>query len=97
MTLQTPESRTGSTSPTVDREALLDWWSHVPTGRRRQLTTLSEGEPLPRTVAADLARLGFACPLVLVPEDGRLVRRSLAPAVLRDLLDQESGASAVTG
>jgi len=58
----------------------------VPRGRRRLLLGLTADEPLPQSTAVELHRLGIRCPLVLVTEHGRSVRRSLpSPAVLEFL------------
>jgi hypothetical protein len=73
--------------------ALLSWWDRLPRGRRDQLLSLADDlaaeEVLPRSVAADLQHLGVECPLTLVAEGGRQVRRALAPQALLDLLAQE--------
>ncbi|MEZ0491641.1 hypothetical protein AB2L28_05265 [Kineococcus sp. TBRC 1896] len=68
---------------------LLTWWDRLPRGRRDQLFALTPGEVLPRSVAAEVQRLGVDCPLTLVAEGGRQVRRALVPPALLDLLERE--------
>lgn len=72
-----------------DAERLTLWWSALPRGLRAQLLQLTAGEALPRTVATELWRRGVNCPLVLVEEQGRLVRRALPPPALLELLTRE--------
>lgn len=62
------------------------WWAGLTMGRRRQLLTLTAAETLPLTLAADLHRRGVWCPLVLVNDGSRLVRRAVPSPVLLQFL-----------
>lgn len=64
----------------------MRWWGEQHPTRRRQLQQLPEGQPLPQAVAADLWRYGVSCPLVLLNERGRVVRRALPPRALLNLV-----------
>jgi len=75
-----------------DAARLVEWWSSLARGRRRPLLQLPPGEALPRSVATELWRRGVHCPLVLVGEHGRLVRRALPPPALQELLARERAA-----
>jgi hypothetical protein len=72
-----------------DAELVADWWSSLRPGLRRQLLPLGVGEALPRSVATELWRRGVNCPLTLVSDQGRLVRRALPPPALLELLARE--------
>ncbi|WP_380173283.1 hypothetical protein ACFEMC_02485 [Kineococcus sp. DHX-1] len=100
MTLLAPEPRPATTpAPEADTvlgtgldttsATVLTWWDRLPRGRREQLLSLAPDEVLPRSVAAELQRLGVDCPLTLVAEDLRQVRRALPPQALLELIERE--------
>ena len=68
---------------------LESWWADTPPGVRSMLLAAGDTEPLRRSVAHEMTRRGLRCPMVLLPEHGRLVRRTLPPAELVDLLTRE--------
>ncbi len=80
-----------TTSLDTTSATLLTWWDRLPRGRREQLLSLSPDEVLPRSVAAELQRLGVECPLTLVAEDLRQVRRAMPPRALLELIERERG------
>ncbi|WP_432573834.1 hypothetical protein [Kineococcus sp. SYSU DK005] len=75
--------------PAPSTGALESWWADTPPGVRSMLLAAGDGEPLPRSVAHEMTRRGLRCPMVLLPEHGRLVRRTLPPAELVALLSRE--------
>jgi len=74
-----------------DWTQLQSWWAGLPTSRRRQLLTLDPTQALPLTVAADLHRQGIHCPLVLISDGTRMVRRAVPSPVLLDFLTAQAG------
>ena len=79
-----PETSSGSAASEDD--AVTQWWTHLSSVRQQQLCSLSPSEPLPRWAATELWRVGVNCPLALLNERGRMVRRALVPAALARLL-----------
>jgi hypothetical protein len=61
---------------------LATWWGGLTVGRRVQLLARGEQDLLPQSIAVDLTRRGVPCPLTLVSEGPRLVRRAVPPAEL---------------
>ena len=96
MTQLAPDPDTTVPDPTVpasgDAALLVDWWSSLSRVLRRQLLQLAPGEALPRSVATELWRRGVHCPLTLVDDHGRLVRRALPSPALHELLARERAA-----
>lgn len=82
---------TNSVMAGQDWTALQIWWAGLTIGRRRQLLALTPTQALPQTIAADLDRRGVRCPLVLLSEGPRLVRRAVpSPVLLHFLAAQAS-------
>lgn len=72
-------------------DLLTAWWEGLTAGRRGQLLALGAGDPLPQSIAVDLTRRGLTCPLVLVEEGRRQVRRAVSPPELLDFLQVRRG------
>ncbi|PRY10559.1 hypothetical protein [Kineococcus rhizosphaerae] len=70
-------------------DLVAGWWAGLSPARQQQVRGLEGSEPLPRWAATELGRAGVSCPLTLVDEHGRLVRRALAPEALVRLLSTD--------
>lgn len=82
MSASAPEREPAAPEASPEQLLLQDWWATVAPSRREQLTTLTAEEPLPLSVAADLLARGVACPMSLIEQQGRLVRRTMPPVAL---------------
>lgn len=79
----TPPATPPATPPD---DLVARWWADLPPSRRQQVRA---ADPLPRWAATDLWRAGVSCPLTLLDEHGRLVRRAMAPEALVRLLSED--------